>query len=123
RDRLGDRARPGELVTPEGDVVGTHPGHQFFTIGQRKGLGVALGRPAYVVAIDPEHNRVIVGDEDDLRSREFEVEEVNWIAAPPSGPVRSTVKIRYNGPGADGLVEPAGEGNARVRFDEPQRAV
>jgi len=123
RDRLGDRARPGELVTPEGDVVGTHPGHQFFTIGQRKGLGVALGRPAYVVAIDPEHNRVIVGDEDDLRSREFEVGDVNWIAAPPSGPVRSTVKIRYNGPGADGLVEPAGEGCARVRFDDPQRAV
>jgi tRNA-specific 2-thiouridylase len=123
RERLGDRARPGELVTPAGDVVGTHPGHQFFTIGQRKGLGVALGRPAYVVAIDPGSNRVIVGDEDDLKSRDFEVEDVNWIVAPPAGPVKASVKIRYNGPGALASVESAGAGSARVRFDEPQRAV
>jgi tRNA-uridine 2-sulfurtransferase len=122
RERLGDRARPGELVTPSGEVVGTHPGHQFFTIGQRKGLGVALGRPAYVVAIDPNLNRVVIGDDDDLRSREFEAGDVNWIAATPAEPVRSTVKIRYNGPGAEALVE-AAEGVARVRFDEPQRAV
>ena len=123
RERLGDRARPGELVTPRGEVVGTHPGHQFFTIGQRKGLGVALGRPAYVVAIEPELNRVVIGDDEDLRSREVDVEDVNWIATPPSGPVRSTVKIRYNGPGADGVLEVVEPGRARVRFDEPQRAV
>jgi tRNA-specific 2-thiouridylase len=123
RDKLGDRARPGELVTPAGDVVGTHPGHQFFTIGQRKGLGVALGRPAYVVAIDPDRNRVVIGDDADLRSLEFEVEDVNWIAAAPTGPARASVKIRYNGPAADGAVEPTGERTARVRFDEPQRAV
>jgi tRNA-specific 2-thiouridylase len=123
KERLGDRARPGDLVTPNGEVVGTHPGHQFFTIGQRKGLGVALGRPVYVVAIDPHLNRVVIGDDEDLRSREFEVEEVNWIAPVPSIAVRASVKIRYNGPGAAAAVEVAGDGTARVRFDEPQRAV
>jgi tRNA-specific 2-thiouridylase len=123
KEKLGDRARPGELVTPDGDVLGTHPGHQFFTIGQRKGLGVALGRPAYVIAIDPDRNRVVVGAEIDLRSQEFEVEEVNWIAPTPAAPIRATVKIRYNGPGAEAVVEAAGPGSARVVFDQPQRAV
>jgi tRNA-specific 2-thiouridylase len=123
REKLGDRARPGPLVTTAGEIVGTHPGFQFFTIGQRRGLGVALGRPAYVVAIDPDSNRVVVGDDADLRSSEFEAEEVNWIAEPPSSPVRALVKIRYNGPGAEAEVEPVGSGVARVRFLEPQRAV
>ena len=123
RERLGDRVKPGEFVTPSGEVVGTHSGHQLFTIGQRKGLGIALGRPVYVVSIDPGLNRVVIGDEGDLRSCEFEVEDVNWIAAPPSGQVPSSVKIRYNSPGAEAVVEPMGTGLARVRFDEPQRAV
>src|SRR5688572_21209088 len=123
REKLGDRARPGELVTPAGDVLGTHPGHQFFTVGQRKGLGVAVGRPMYVVSIDPERNRVVVGDDDDLRSREFDVDEVNWIARMPEEAVRAQVKIRYNGSAAEGDVRPTGPASVRVRFVEPQRAV
>ncbi|HTF57982.1 MAG TPA: tRNA 2-thiouridine(34) synthase MnmA [Planctomycetota bacterium] len=123
REKLGDRARPGPLVTTSGEVVGTHPGFQFFTIGQRRGLGTALGRPAYVVSIDPDQNRVVVGDEAELCSSEFEAEEVNWIVEPAASPLRAIVKIRYNGPGAEAEVEPAGSGAARVRFLEPQRAV
>ena len=123
REKLGDRVKEGDFVTAEGQVVGRHPGHQFFTIGQRRGLGIALGRPAYVVAIDPEQNRVVVGSDDELRSTEFGVEETNWIDQRPSDPVRATVKIRYNGPGAEATVEAGEEGRAWVRFDEPQRAV
>jgi tRNA-specific 2-thiouridylase len=123
RERLGDRIREGEFVTTEGRVVGRHPGHQFFTIGQRRGLGIALGRPSYVIAIDPERNRVVIGGDDDLRCAEFQVEETNWIEARPTEPVRATVKIRYNGPGAEAVVESRERGEARVRFDEPQRAV
>jgi tRNA-specific 2-thiouridylase len=119
KERLGDRVRPGEFVSPEGEVVGTHAGHQLFTIGQRKGLGVALGRPVYVVSIDPDTNRVVLGDDEDLRSREFDVEDVNWIADPPAEPARAAVKIRYNGPAAEAVVHPSG----RVVFDEPQRAI
>jgi len=123
RERLGDRVQEGDFVTSEGRVVGRHPGHQFFTIGQRRGLGIALGRPAYVVAIDPDRNRVVVGSDDELRSTEFGVEETNWIDGRPSGPVRATVKIRYNGPGAEATVETREPGESWVRFDEPQRAV
>ena len=123
KERLGDRVRPGEFVSPEGEVVGTHAGHQLFTIGQRKGLGVALGRPVYVVSIDPGTNRVVLGDDEDLQSREFAVDEVNWIAEVPLEPVRAEVKIRYNGPAADAVVHPRGSGAASVVFDEPQRAI
>ncbi|HKS15892.1 MAG TPA: tRNA 2-thiouridine(34) synthase MnmA [Planctomycetota bacterium] len=123
REKLGDRARPGPIVTTAGTVVGTHPGHQFFTIGQRRGLGVALGRPAYVVAIDATRNQVVVGEEAELGSLEFEAGDVNWIAEPPSDPVRAQVKIRYNGPAVEADVAPAGPSEVRVRFLEPQRAV
>ncbi|MBI4563662.1 MAG: tRNA 2-thiouridine(34) synthase MnmA [Planctomycetes bacterium] len=123
RERLGERVSEGEFVTAAGAVVGRHPGYQFFTIGQRRGLGVALGRPAYVVDIDAERNRVVLGEEEELRSSAFEVEEVNWIAGVPACAARADVKIRYNGAPAAAVVAPVAEDRARVKFVEPQRAI
>jgi tRNA-specific 2-thiouridylase len=121
RERLGGRLREGEFRSRDGRILGRHGGHQLFTVGQRKGLGVAFGKPMYVVEIDPARNVVVLSEEDERRS-EFFVRDVNWLAADPA-PVEASVKIRSAHPGAPARVEPAGEGRARVIFREPQRAV
>src|SRR3984957_8789913 len=86
----------GKIVTEDGAVVGHHNGVHNFTIGQRKGLGFAAGKPLYVLSIDPGANRVVVGDDQSLRTTSFEVQGMNWVSiAQPSGPVRAAVKIRH----------------------------
>jgi tRNA-specific 2-thiouridylase len=114
----------GEIVNEEGDVVGRHNGVHNFTIGQRKGLGFAAGKPYYVLSIDREKNRVVVGDDESLRATVCEVEGVNWISiARPEAAVRAAVKIRHKHVAAVATVEAIGEDRARVTFDEPQRAI
>ncbi|MGC2828721.1 MAG: tRNA 2-thiouridine(34) synthase MnmA [Candidatus Acidiferrum sp.] len=114
----------GEIVTEEGAVVGHHNGVHNFTIGQRKGLGFAAGKPLYVLSIDPEKNRVIVGDDDALRATSFEVNDVNWVSIDqPSGSIRATVKIRHKHEPAPATVEALGDSRARITFDAPQRAI
>ena len=114
----------GEIVNEDGDVVGRHNGVHNFTIGQRKGLGFAAGKPLYVLAIDRETNRVVVGDDESLRSNVCEVEGVNWISiARPEAAVRAAVKIRHKHVAAMATVEAIGEDGARVTFDEAQRAI
>jgi tRNA-specific 2-thiouridylase len=114
----------GEIVNEEGDVVGRHNGVHNFTIGQRKGLGFAAGKPYYVLAIDREKNRVVVGDDESLRATVCDVEGVNWISmARPDAAVRAAVKIRHKHVAAMATVEPVGEDRARVTFDEAQRAI
>jgi tRNA-specific 2-thiouridylase len=126
------REGEGELVSTSGEVLGRHNGVHHFTIGQRKGLGIAAGRPLYVLELDAERNRVVVGDEAELRREACEVADVNWIPfAAPSGPVECTVKIRHRHEPAAATVEAldaSHHGNvagnsARVRFHAPQRAV
>ena len=116
----------GELVTAGGDVVGSHGGHQQFTVGQRKGLGVALGYPIYVVEIDPVRNRVTVGGRDDLLRRGLRAADVNLLAARPAlasaAGLRCGAKIRYNAGPQPATAWLAG-GELRVRFDEAQSAV
>ncbi len=86
----------GEIVTEDGKVVGRHNGVHQFTIGQRKGLGFAAGKPLYVLSIDPEKNRVVVGDDHALRSTSFAIENVNWVSCEnPVRPIRANVKIRH----------------------------
>ena len=86
----------GEIVNEGGEVIGRHNGVHNFTIGQRKGLGFAAGKPLYVLSIDPQNNRVVVGEDEALRKQIFEVESMNWVSiAQPSGPFRATVKIRH----------------------------
>jgi tRNA-uridine 2-sulfurtransferase len=114
----------GEIVNEDGAVIGRHNGVHNFTIGQRKGLGFAAGRPLYVLSIDPLKNRVVVGDDDALRTTTFEVDEVNWVSiAKPASPTRTQVKIRHKHEPAAAQVEALGDSRARVTFDTPQRAV
>ncbi|MDI3257406.1 MAG: tRNA 2-thiouridine(34) synthase MnmA [Kyrpidia sp.] len=120
----GEPVSQGEFVDIEGNVVGTHQGIPFYTIGQRKGLGVALGHPVYVVDILPETNRVVLGSEDRVFARGLTASGVNWIAAArPDHPLRVAAKIRYAAPEAPATVYPERGDRIRVEFDEPQRAV
>ena len=114
----------GDIVNEEGAIIGRHNGVHQFTIGQRKGLGFAAGKPFYVLAIDREKNRVVVGDDESLRQAICEVEQVNWIALEnPNAPVRAAVKIRHKHIPAEAIVEPLGATHARITFDAPQRAI
>jgi len=125
----GERAIPlnltdGEIVNESGEVLGRHNGVHNFTIGQRKGLGFAAGKPLYVLSIDPEANRVVVGEDGALRTASFEMEKVNWVSvSAPARPIRAQVKIRHKHEPAAATVEALADSRARVRFDSPQRAV
>jgi tRNA-uridine 2-sulfurtransferase len=125
RKKTPEAMRPGPLVTPQGAPLGTHAGHQQFTIGQRRGLGVALGHPVYVTAIDAVTNTVTLGKKEDLLRRGLIAREVNWIAPPPptEHPIRCTAKIRYNSPPAAATVMLTGPDHLTVRFDEPVSAI
>jgi tRNA-specific 2-thiouridylase len=126
---LGERGESlpedeGDLVTTTGEVIGRHRGVHNYTVGQRKGLGVAAGRPLYVIELDRAANRVVVGDDVELRSAECEVRDTNWISfATLNGPIRGMVKIRHRHEPAAATVEPVSDTIARVKFDELQRAI
>ncbi|HEX5707476.1 MAG TPA: tRNA 2-thiouridine(34) synthase MnmA [Pyrinomonadaceae bacterium] len=114
----------GEIVDTEGRVVGRHAGVHRYTVGQRRGLGVSRQLPLYVVRVEPEQNRVVVGHDEELLCAEFEAAGTNWIALDePRAPVRADVRVRYRHTEAPALITPVGERRVRVRFDEPQRAV
>src|SRR3984893_6829840 len=114
----------GEILSEDGVVVGRHSGVHNFTIGQRKGLGFAAGKPLYVVAIDRENNRIVVGDDESLRTSTCEVQDVNWISHVPSTEaLRATVKIRHKHVPAEATVTRLDSTHARIVFDVPQRAI
>ena len=116
--------RGGEIVDEEGTVIGRHQGVHQFTIGQRKGLGFAAGKPLYVLSIDRTNNRVVVGDDESLRTTTCEVENINWIAHVSSNDtVRAAIKIRHKHIPADATVLPLDTTHARITFDTPQRAI
>jgi tRNA-specific 2-thiouridylase len=114
----------GEIVDTHGQILGTHDGIEFFTIGQRRGLKISSAKPLYVVDLDAETNRVIVGEEADLACDEFEVDRCNWIPFDePPATLKATAKIRYNHPGAAVTIRHLGKGRAAITLDSPQRAV
>jgi len=125
RERGIEREQPrGEIVTADGRRLGEHAGVHRYTIGQRRGLKVAAGEPLYVIATDPAAQRVVVGRGDELLKSELEAANVNWIAfARPPAELRAQVKIRNKHQAAPATVSPQPGARARVRFDEPQRAV
>jgi len=125
RSHLGEsKFHRGEIYDVDGNFVAEHKGIELFTIGQRKGLPGGSARPRYVVDLDPETNRVVVGDVGDLVVDEFEVDRVNWIELDRSNQVADvTVKIRYNHPGTAATLTPVENGRARIRLHEPQKAV
>ena len=117
-------AAPGEIATVEGTVIGRHAGLHHYTIGQRRGLGLSGGPPLYVLEIDPDRNRLVVGENAALGSGQCEVRDVNWITWEEfQGPVEAEVKIRYRHPSARAWIEPAASGRMLVRFETPQRAI
>lgn len=120
----GVELHPGELVDGAGRVLGTHQGTEHFTIGQRRGLGVALGRPMYVVEIQPESGTVVLGSEEECATRELETGALNLIGfePPAGGAFRAEVQVRYHHRAAPATVE-VGANGARIVFDEPQHAV
>ena len=122
--REAERPAGGEIVDTSGRVVGRHEGVHRYTTGQRRGIGVPRQLPLYVVRVEPETNRVVVGDAEELSSAEFEAAGVNWISFDePTGPVRADVRVRYRHQESPATVTPLPGGRARVRFDEPQRAI
>jgi tRNA-specific 2-thiouridylase len=106
----------GEIVTTEGVVVGRHAGLEQFTVGQRKGLGVAFGERRYVVRLEPESRRVVVGTLDDLARRELVAAGANWLVDPPTQPFSCRVKIRYRSPAYPATVEPLWDKGAGSLF-------
>jgi tRNA-specific 2-thiouridylase len=116
--------RPGEILTRDGRAVGMHTGLANYTIGQRKGLGVASPVPLYVLGKDSLTNSLIVGTQEELGSRELVARDVNWLSGEaPWEPFRAEVKIRYTAKEAEALVTPLEGDRVRVEFDAPQRDI
>ncbi len=123
RRRAGEPT-PGEFVTTCGEVVGTHEGIEGFTVGQRKGLGVALGERKFVVRIEPETNRVVLGDREELGRRELSAADCNWLTdVAPDASIRGLAQIRYNAGAAAAEFTRLRGNRLQVRFDESQFAV
>ena len=114
----------GDIVNLQGQVLGHHEGIEFYTIGQRKGLGLSSPKPLYVIELDPAANRVVVGDDTALDRDEFMVDRCNWIPFDqPPGTLTATAKIRYNHPGTTATVTGLPGGRASVKLHTPQRAI
>jgi len=123
RQRLPELDTSGEIVATDGRLLGRHDGLERFTIGQRKGLGVALGRRQYVVRLEPDTRRVVIGDKEQLVRNQLTASQVNWLITPPTSEFPAMVKIRYRSPALQAVVEPLGEHRIAVRFLEPCYAV
>jgi tRNA-specific 2-thiouridylase len=121
--RGADLDTSGELVTPQGRVLGRHAGIESFTIGQRRGLGVALGERAFVVRIERETRRVVIGRREDLARRDLTADHTNWLAELPAGPFRCQAKIRYNAQTAPATAEILPAGRLAVHFEDPRYGV
>jgi len=117
-------ATAGEIVDVEGQVVGTHDGFERFTIGQRRGIGVAMGEPYYVVRIEPDTGRVVVGTEPYLHAGGLVADRVNWLADVSAGEtLRARAQIRYHHRAADATLTVSSRDEVELTFDEPQKAV
>jgi tRNA-specific 2-thiouridylase len=114
----------GEIVDAGGSVVGHHAGIHRYTVGQRRGIGISGAQPLYVINIDAQRNRVVVGQQEDLLGREFTAGGVNWVAFDePASPVRAEVRVRYRHTPAPATLMPLASHRVHVNFDEPQRAI
>ena len=114
----------GQIVSTSGERLGEHTGIHRYTIGQRRGLGIAYEKPFYVLQIERAKNQIIVGDADELESLEFIAKGVNWVAFDePFEPVRANVKVRYRHEAAPATINALPNLRAKIVFDEPQRAI
>ncbi|SHJ49955.1 tRNA 2-thiouridine(34) synthase MnmA [Paramaledivibacter caminithermalis] len=115
---------PGDFIDTEGNVLGKHKGIIHYTIGQRKGLGISLGKPAYVIDIRPEKNQVVLGDNADVFSQKLIAKDVNFIPFEKlEAPIEIKAKIRYSAKPAEATIYPLKENMVKVEFNKPQRAI
>ncbi len=126
RDYAPSSQKPGQIVDTQGRVLGTHQGIAFYTVGQRRGIGISGSEPYYVVRLDPEKNEVIVGTGAEVFADGCTLIDLNWLSIPP--PEQGTtlpvgIKIRYNSPVVSARISMIANDTLRVIFDEPQRAV
>ncbi|HQX54858.1 MAG TPA: tRNA 2-thiouridine(34) synthase MnmA [Pyrinomonadaceae bacterium] len=122
--RSSEMPEGGAIVNTAGETVGAHSGIHRYTIGQRRGLGIANEKPLYVVQIERAKNQIIVGEANELEAIEFIASGVNWVAFDePTVPVRAEVKIRYRHDPAMATLTALPDSRAMIRFDEPQRAI
>ena len=119
REHRGQLDTSGQVVTTDGTVVGRHDGFERFTIGQRKGLRIAMGQPRYVVRIEPDTRRVVIGTKQELARTELTAAEANWLIDKPAEPIRCQVKIRYRSRPVDATVTALPDNHFHVTFDEP----
>ena len=123
-EKLNNKPKHGNIVLVTGEVLGKHTGLINYTIGQRKGLGIAYKEPIYVVALDKEKNEVIVGTEENLYKKELVATNLNWIVFDGlKEKITATAKIRYRAKTSDCEIEKIDENSVRVKFDKPQRAI
>jgi len=120
--RCPELVRKGNIVDSSGKVLGEHEGVHRFTIGQRRGLRVAMGRPYYVTKIDAESNTVTLGPKEEVMQKTLRATGTNWLIDDPVSPFRAKVKIRYNSKGALATVTPQ-DNSVAVEFDEPVSAI
>jgi tRNA-specific 2-thiouridylase len=116
--------KPGDIVDQSGQVLGQHDGIHHYTIGQRKGIGIAAAHPLYVIGLDVGRNQVIVGDRTAVEDRGCLVQRVNWVSiAAPTAPIHAQVQIRYRSPAIGATILPMENAQVKVVFDEPQFGV
>ena len=121
---LNEVPEPGEFISVSGEVLGEHLGLPFYTIGQRRGLGLSDSTPYYVVKIDKGKNRIVLGKEEDLYSKTIFVSRVNWLSiSPPKEQLHVTAKLRYSHQGVSASVFPEPDNKVRLELDVPERAV
>jgi tRNA-specific 2-thiouridylase len=121
---LISQSKPGDIINSKGQVIGKHSGLPYYTIGQRKGLGIANPEPLYVLRIDPQNNRLVVGLDNELFEAKFEVSETNWFIPVSDGDIiYCQIKIRYRHQPTSGKVSIKSDKTATVEFIEPQRAI
>ncbi len=124
KEHAPDTLRPGELVLSDGTAVGVHDGIAFFTVGQRRHLGVAAGERLYVIRIEPDANRVVLGKLSELQTREMIVSRARFISNKDlHGPMNVTVKIRYRSPAVSAIIEAIDLEKVKVQFLQPVRGV
>ncbi|MGI9035804.1 MAG: tRNA 2-thiouridine(34) synthase MnmA, partial [Pyrinomonadaceae bacterium] len=123
-NRSDELPKAGEILNARGEKIGTHSGIHRYTIGQRRGLGIAHEKPLYVLQIERAKNQIVAGEKEELKSSEFVAKAVNWVAFDaPEKPVRAFVKVRYRHEPAPAAIYALENNRARIVFDEPQSAV
>lgn len=117
-------SKPGNFVDVNGNIIGKHKGIIYYTKGQRKGLGIALGKPAFVLGVNKERNEVVIGDQENLFSDQLMARDVNFISIDKlTSDMEITAKIRYSAKEAKAVLSRAGENSVLVKFEEKQRAI